>query len=222
MDADLPIPDPPGRERRATGLSLVAFSLILGAFGLVVILHFARSDLDPVRDVMSGYANGDHGLLMTMAFYALGAGTVALGIRLILASDRHWWSWAVSVLLGVAGAGLLLAGVFEVERPGIPDTIQETIHSDGAIAGFVLIVVAMVTFTFGCLRDPRWRSFLPYSFAMAMLAVAGVVFSPLAPGTSIAGVAQRLLGLTVFGWVILVSFWIRFHPSLGERRKLPA
>jgi hypothetical protein len=44
--------------------------LVLGCFGAMVVLHVVRTDLDPVRQVMSEYANGRFGWFMTAAFYA--------------------------------------------------------------------------------------------------------------------------------------------------------
>jgi hypothetical protein len=40
-------------------------------------LHVVRTDLDPVRQVMSEYANGRFGWFMTAAFYAMGLACVA-------------------------------------------------------------------------------------------------------------------------------------------------
>lgn len=112
---------------------------------------------------------------------------------------------------------MILAGVFEVERPGVPDTLNEIVHSNGAIAGFVLIVIAMVLFPYVCYRDERWESFLVPSLSLAIIAVAAAAFSPVAPSTTIAGLAQRVLAVVVFGWVLLVAIWMRFRipPSGG-------
>lgn len=199
------------RRKRATGLSLAAIILLAAAFGAVLALHFVRTDLDPVREVMSGYANGPYGDLMTFSFYALGVGTILLAFRLRRSTTRTWAPIAVSVALGLGGLFLILAGIFEVERPGVPDTIHETLHSDGAIAGFVLIVVAMVLFPYVCHRDTRWASFFVPSIVLAVLAVLAAAFSPLAPSTVIAGLAQRILAIVVFGWVLLVAVWMRFR-----------
>jgi hypothetical protein len=191
----------------------MAIVLLSVAFVAVLALHVVRSDLDPVREVMSGYANGRWGGLMTFAFYALGIGSVALAIRLTRSTTRTWAPITVSLLLGLAGIGLCLAGIFEVERPGIPDTLEETLHSNGAIAGFVMIVAAMVVFPYVCYSDARWRRLFVPSLVLAFLAVVAAAFSPIAPTTSVAGLAQRVLGAVVFGWVLLVAIWMRFGIS---------
>lgn len=199
------------KPHRATGLSIAAIIILSTAFLAVLALHFVQTDLDPVRDVMSGYANGPFGNLMTFAFYALGIGTIVLAVRLQRSTDRTWAPITISIALGFGGMALILAGVFEVERPGVPDTLNEIVHSNGAIAGFVLIVLAMVLFPYVCYRDERWESFLFPSLIFAIVAVAAAAFSPVAPSTTIAGVAQRVLAVVVFGWVLLVAIWMRFE-----------
>jgi hypothetical protein len=200
----------PSTPQRATGMSLAAIILLAAAFFAVVSLHLLRTDLSPVREVMSGYANGPTGNLMTFAFHALGLASIVLGFRLRRSTTRTWVPRIVSAAVAVAGAGLILAGVFEVERPGIPDTVEESIHSYGALAGFALIVAAMVVFVYVCSTDARWRQLLVPCLVLAVLAVGAAAFSPVAPNTTIAGIAQRLLAIVVFGWVFLLAAWMRF------------
>jgi hypothetical protein len=200
----------PSKTQPATGLSLGAIILLASAFVAVVALHLLRTDLSPVQEVMSGYANGRTGNLMTFAFHALGLGSIALGLRLRRSTTRTWAPRMVSAAIALAGTGLILAGVFEVERPGIPDTLEESIHSYGALAGFALIVGAMVLFVHICSTDARWRQLVVPCLILAVLAVGAAAFSPVAPSTTIAGVAQRLLAIVVFGWVLLLAAWMRF------------
>ncbi|HEX9854307.1 MAG TPA: DUF998 domain-containing protein [Acidimicrobiia bacterium] len=206
------MPDEPAHHR-ATGASIGAVILVSAGFVAVIALHALRTDLDPVREVMSGYANGSFGIVMTVAFYALGGAALLMAFRLPRATHRTPVARAVSVLLALAGIGLILAGVFEVERPLIPDTIEEIIHSDAAIAAFVLLIAAMLLFTVVCRRDPRWHSFFVVTLALALMATAAAAFSPLADRTPLTGVAQRGLALTVFAWLFLVAARIRFHPA---------
>lgn len=204
--------DAPGAPR-ATGASLAAIVLVSVGFAVVAVLHLLRTDLDPVREVMSGYANGSHGILMTVAFYALGGAALAMAFRLPRATRRSAVATTIAVLLAAGGLGLILAGIFEVERPLIPDTIEEVIHSDAAIGAFVLLIVAMVLFTVVCRRDPRWSGFFTVAVTLAALATAAAAFSPMADSTPLTGIAQRGLALLVFTWLLLVAVRIRFHPA---------
>jgi hypothetical protein len=200
-------------EHRATGASLAVIILVSAAFSAVTVIHMLRTDLDPVREVMSAYANGSHGVVMTAAFYALGIAALLMSYRLPKATHHSIVARSVAVLLAASGVGLVLAGVFEVERPLVPDTIEEIIHSDAAIGAFVLLIGAMVLFAVVCRRDVRWHTFFGPGLTLAAIAVIGAGLSPVADRTPWTGLAQRTLGLTVFTWLLLVAVRIRFHPA---------
>ena len=199
-------------------MSLAAILLVLGCFGAMVVLHLVRTDLDPVRQVMSEYANGRFGWFMTAAFYAMGLACVALAVRLGRAIARRRLSVAVRVLLGLGGLGLILAGVFEVERPAVPDTIEEVIHSYATLTAFTLIITAMLLFAVVCCSDPEWSDFRLIASVLAIIASLAGAFSPFAGQTTWSGLAQRVLGLTVVVWLLLSALHIRFG---GRRRPQP-
>ena len=215
----MPRTQPPQGSGRATGVSLAAIVLVLACFGAMVLLHVVRTDLDPVRQVMSEYANGRFGWFMTAAFYAMGLACIALAVRLGRAMMRSRLSVAVRVLLGLGGLGLILAGVFEVERPAVPDTVNEIIHSDATLTAFTLIITAMLLFAIVCRRDPRWSDFRVIATVLAIIAAAAGAFSPFAGQTTWSGLAQRVLGLTVVSWLLLCALHIRFG---GLRRSRSA
>ena len=214
----MPRTAPSGANSRATGLSLAAIVLVLACFGAMVVLHITRTDLDPARQVMSEYANGRFGWFMTIVFYAMGLACVVVAVRLGRAIERRPLSVAVRTLLGLGGLGLILAGVFEVERPAVPDTVEEVIHSDATLTAFTLIITAMLLFAILCRWDPRWRDFRATAMALAIIAAAAGAFSPFAGLTTFSGLAQRVLGLTVVTWLLLCALHIRFG---GLRRSRP-
>jgi hypothetical protein len=202
---------------RATGLSLAAILLVLACFAAMVVLHVVRTDLDPVRQVMSEYANGRFGWFMTAAFYAVGLGCVALALRLGRGMPRRRLSLVVRAVLVLGGLGLILAGVFEVERPAVPDTIEEVIHSDATLTAFTLIITAMLLFAVLCRWDPRWHDFRATATVLAVVAAAAGAFSPFAGRTTWSGLAQRILGVTVVAWLLFCALHIRF----GGLRRSP-
>ena len=128
-------------------------------------------------------------------------------------------SVAIRVLLGLGGLGLILAGVFEVERPAVPDTLEEIIHSNATLAAFTLIITAMLLFAVVCRRDPTWSDFRVIAAVLAIIAAVAGAFSPFAGQTTWSGLAQRVLGLTVVTWLLLCALHIRFG---GLRRSRPA
>jgi hypothetical protein len=204
-------------------LSLAAILLVFACFGAMVALHVVRTDLDPVRQVMSEYANGRFGWFMTAVFYAMGLACIALAVRLGRAIEHRPLSLAVRVLLAVGGLGLILAGIFEVERPAVPDTVQELIHSDATLTAFTLIITAMLLFAVVCRSDGRWSDFRGIAAVLAIVAAVAGAFSPFAGQTTWSGLAQRVLGLTVVTWLLLCALHIRLgslrrsRPSSGNR-----
>jgi uncharacterized protein DUF998 len=209
----------PNGTGRSTGLSLAAILLVMACFAAMVLLHAVRTDLDPVRQVMSEYANGRFGWFMTAAFYAIGLACIALGLRLGRAIQRRVLTVVVRVLLCLGGIGLILAGIFEVERPAVPDTIEEVIHSDATLTAFTLIIAAMLLFAVLCRWDRRWRDFRAVATVLAIVAAVAGAFSPFAGQTTWSGLAQRVLGATVVAWLLLCALHIRFG---GLRRSRTA
>ena len=209
-----------GREpHRATGASLAAVVLALVCFGAVMSLHVVRADLDPLRRVMSEYANGAHGVMMTVAFYAFGLACIALSVRLRREMAPTRTFRLVLALLVIAGAGLVLSGVFEVGRALVPDTIEESVHSIGSITAFLSLIAAMLLFSFVAREFDDWRSFTLVSWPLALVAATAAALSPVVTGPSGAGIVQRVLGGSVLLWLLLVARRIRvnaFRPVVGR------
>jgi hypothetical protein len=75
--------------------------------GAVMLLHIVRGEIDPLRRVMSEYANGSHGPVMTVVFYAFGLTSLALAVRLLHAFERRGAAKLISLLLALAGLSLI-------------------------------------------------------------------------------------------------------------------
>ena len=194
---------------RATGASLIATVLALLCFFGVMLLHLFRGDVDPVRQVMSEYANGTHGLIMTVVFYAFGLSSLALAFRLSRAIERRWAAILIPVLLGAAGISLIASGVFEVERPLVPDTLEEIVHSNASVTAFVLLITAMLLFSPASRGDDRWHKFRLTSTVLAVVAAAAAIATLLTAQTGWSGAVQRLLALSVLLWLVLAAFHLR-------------
>jgi hypothetical protein len=194
---------------RATGASLIAIVLALVCFGAVMLLHIVRGDVDPLRRVMSEYANGSHGRIMTVVFYAFGLASLALAFRLRRGIERGGVTRAIPAFLAAAGVSLIASGVFEVERPLVPDTIEEVLHSYASITAFVLLVTAMLLLALACRRDARWWGFRWVAVTLAVAAGASAAATPLTAGTGWSGAVQRLLSVTVLVWFVLTALHVR-------------
>jgi hypothetical protein len=112
-------------------------------------------------------------------------------------------------LLVIAGSSLLVAGVFEVDRPTDPESAGEVIHSNTAVAAFILLVAAMVLFAVACRHDERWSSMRWTSLGLAVIATAAAVATQFGRGAGTAGGTQRLLAGAVLVWLVLVAMHVR-------------
>ena len=203
-------------DRPPTGASLAAILLVIVAVGAVTTLHVVRGEIHPVSRVMSEYANGEHGRLMTITFYAFGLSAVALGFRLSYAIVRHLTTRIVTALLVLGGISLLAAGIFEVERALVPDTIEELIHSYATMAAFVMIVTSMLLFSYACKTDKRWWGFRTISTGLSLIAAAAAIASPFSADSGWSGAVQRVLGAAVLCWFLATALHVRtraFRPA---------
>ena len=194
---------------RPTGASLAAILLALLCFGAVMLLHALRGEINPLRQVMSEYANGSHGLIMTVVFYGFGLSSLALAFRLRKAINRPGITRPFPLLLALAGVGLIASGVFEVERALVPDTIEEVIHSNASVIAFMLLITSMLLFSLATRTDARWRSFRWTSTTLALVGAVAAMATPLSAGTGWSGAVQRLLGLAVLLWLMLTALHVR-------------
>jgi Mn2+/Fe2+ NRAMP family transporter len=195
-------------EYRATGASLIAIILALLCFGAVMLMHGIRGEIDPLRRVMSEYANGSHGVIMTAVFYAFGLSSLALAFRLRREFDRRDTK-LIPLLLALAGLGLIAAGLFEVERPLVPDTLEETIHSNASVLAFLLLITSMLLVSHACRTDSRWWAFRWTSTTLAISAAVAAMATPVTEQTGWSGAVQRLLAVSVLLWFVLTALHVR-------------
>jgi hypothetical protein len=203
---------PPPRARRPhkpTGASLVVIIAVAAAFCGVMILHLVRSDLNPLREVMSHYANGSRGWVMSVVFYAFGVSALALGFRMRTGIDRVGVTRPIPWLLMLSGVGMIAAGVFEVDRPLAPQTVQEVIHSNSAVAAFVMLVVAMLLVSLACRSDARWWTVRWGSLGLSLAAAVSAVATQFARGSTWSGSVQRVLAGSVLAWMVLITLHLR-------------
>lgn len=90
------------------GASLGALLLAGACVAGVIALHLRRPDLDPLHHVLSEYANGPFGVIMTAVFSGVGAACIALGWRSPLADGMSWTGMAQRVLAGTVVVWLAL------------------------------------------------------------------------------------------------------------------
>ena len=163
-----------------------------------------RTDLSPVRDRVSEYANGSYGVIMTVSFLTLGAGMIVLGFAMRLDATSHGWSRLVPLLLIAAGCGMIVSGLFPTDPAGA-STTTERVHSLASGAATVMTIAAAGISSL-VVRAARPRRGVSATGVLACAAIGLGAVSPILHETRLAGLSQRLLWLSLFGW-LLVTAW---------------
>lgn len=200
---------------RLTNILLGCGTILAPLFYIVVLLQMAtRSGFDITKHAISGLSNGDLGWVQITNFILTGtlAMLLAVGVRRALRGTKAG-TWA-PILLGVYGAGMIVAGLFPPDPSmgfpdgapeGMPATISTSsvLHSVGFFTAFSSLVATC--FVFGrrliALGQRGWGI---YSNATGVAAPILIAL-----GTAVlvdsAGVFFFTVGVVSFGWLSAVS-----------------
>lgn len=180
-----------------TRARIVTIVGLLCSGACVAVLHVVRPDVPPLSHRLSEYAIGPYGWLMTTAFVALGCGLATLGLALP-AERPSGTTWIVPATAFMAGAGMILSGVF---RTGVSIS-SEAIHSRASISATVAVVGLALAHSIPAVR--RWSDVpldrVGTGLALTAAALAGL--GPVLHDTDWSGLGQRLLWIALLTWLI--------------------
>lgn len=185
----------------------------------LAVLHLLRPDLEPSSHMISEYAVGAHGHVMTLSFLAF---AVASG-SLLLALATHARGGVGRVGLGfllLAAIGLTLGGVFAVDLTTTNQaemSFAGRMHGVGFMIGVPGILFAVLFLSLALRRQAAWTG-APL-LTMALVAWASVaIMVPLLIQQRLFGIPNRAFMLAYGVWVILAA-----RPLLkGQARELTA
>ena len=205
--------------RTATDISRTAACLSLVSGGvfilLLVALHFVRPDLDPSWSVISEYALGDYGWLMTIAFLAWGLSAISLFVAIrSQVPNLVGRIWLVFLLIGAAGP--ILAASFPTDPIATPPDAVTTggaIHSvgamlsDGILIGATLLTLSLVR------KNPNWLSVRKPLIWTTILAWIGAVAFTASMAVLLPQNSGQLGPEVVIGWqgrfvVVAYEVWL--------------
>ena len=171
--------------------------------GLVAVLHPLRRDLDPVGEVVSRYALGSYGRLLTLALVALGVGSAALVVALHASLSPPARSRTGLALLGVWSLGGLLAAAFPVNPPGFSSG-SGRVHTLAVTAGFLSLTVAAFLVPLRSRLDPAWDGY-PRTGLVLALAVTGSLLAFATGPEEVKGLTERVLLATQVAWLLVTA-----------------
>jgi len=167
------------RPVTAISLAVARLSLVCGATFVVLLaaLHIARPDLDPSWRVISEYALGRFGWMMTIAFLALGSSAISLFVAILSQVQDLLGKIGLAFLL-VGATGPILAALFTTDPITTPmDEISTNgmIHSTGAaLSDGILIAATLLTLSL-TRKNPNWSVARKPLILMTILAWVGAV-----------------------------------------------
>ena len=178
---------------------------------IIVVLHFLRPDLNPIRRPTSEYAVGQYGFLMTSAFFSMSLASFALVIGLYRGVSQSARSRIGLALLGIWGVGVLIAMSFPIDPEGAPQTISGTIHRINGPLAFLSLTAGAILVSRRFKQDEQWRPFhrTALLLSLVMVAVFIATFVNIATGSGFAGLCQRIFLVAFATWFLLTAVRLR-------------
>ena len=217
----------------------VAMASAIAALLALASLHLLSPEFDPSWRMVSEYANGHYGWLLSLMFVAWGLSSWALAVA--ISSEARTLSVKIGlVCLTLAGIGQAMAAVFDIHH--------DTLHSLAGALGIIGLPIAAMLISVKLGRTDRWSGarrpllwtanltwvsvvVLAATFVL-LIATFSQLGGPLpaqAPKVLPAGViglvgwANRLLVAVDCVWVITVAWHaIVLHDSGKSRLRAPA
>ncbi|UJR78449.1 DUF998 domain-containing protein [Sandaracinus amylolyticus] len=197
----------------------LAIAAAAATLGLLSSLHVLSPELDPTWRMVSEYAYGRFGWVLSLMFlaWALASWALAVALRARVVTRRAQIGWAFLVL---AGAGQAMASVFDVQHP---------LHSLAALIGIPSLPIAALLITGPMAREraalrwaahSTWVSVVLLAVAFALLITTFVqaggdvsaepdTVTTLPQGViAVVGLANRALVVAYCAWVAMIAWHV--------------
>jgi hypothetical protein len=202
-----------GNVKTVRGWGWLAFTGILAFLLSLVALHFTGRPIDMQERYLSELANRQAGWIFDAGTLIHGLGNLALamGLRASLPKSRLR-GWSVS-LFGLAAIGIVVAGIFSIDSPGMALTVSGAIHRAATSGAFAAELAALFIFSQAFAHCPSWKEFKGISLWLSgCAAVALLVFVISIELDFMPGLTERVALIVFLCWEIWVVLrLIRFR-----------
>lgn len=208
-------------ETNKINILMARIAITASVFAIIALfaLHILSPEFDPSWHMISEYAYGKFGLILTLFFVCWGISSWCIAIALLPLMKNIWGKIGIFFLI-LFGLGAIMGGLFDIRHSlhgaafglGVPTL---------PIAALMISIHIMHTYKIDRIRllisaNLTWISVI-IMIASLMLFVAALksvgafhpeagVLTSLPPGvSSVVGYANRLLILAYTGWLIVVS-----------------
>ena len=213
-------------DRQLAGSRRLA-EVAAGCFGYfivaLVLLHGLRPDYTPVDHMISDYAVGRLGWVMTTAFVAAAVGCLTLGMGMAIAGPRSLPGRAAVLLLWVAAVGLSVTATFPTDLETAATTTTGNIHTASFLVNVISVILCSLLFAISFYQSDDWRSYrwIGLAFAIALLAAFIAQFLTLHRGAPY-GLTNRLFVAVLMAWFVATALQLRRVAILRQRGAAPA
>jgi hypothetical protein len=175
----------------------------------IALMHGLRPDYAPASHMISDYAVGPWGGVMTAAFASASLGCLMLAIGMAQSRPKSVSGWLMTLLFVVVAAGLLVTSIFPTDLTG-PSTQSGQIHDISFMVNVGGIVVSAWAAVVLSWRDHRWSNYrgVGTAFAVLLLLALFLQFKTLHRGMPY-GLANRFFVLVLIGWLVSIAMAIR-------------
>jgi len=204
---------------RFTLLPSAAAGFFLYFVAALLLMHVLRPDYTIVDHMISDYAVGQFGWIMTTAFVSLSLGCLTLALALFRFGPASWFGRIGAALLLVAFAGLIVTALYPTDLETAPSTQTGNIHAISFLVNIISILLSTICLALSYAWEPHWRSHRAVALAFAVLLIAAFVaqYLTLHKGAPY-GITNRLFVAVLTAWLIWNSRSLQL--SMIQRREL--
>ena len=184
-------------------LSAVALVGIVANAAALVAMPLLRPDVNLLRASLSHYAVGPHGRIQTFAFGALGIACLALSAAVPRAVSRRPATWVASLLLVVAGVGMVALAAVPMGVPQ-PHTPLGDVHQTAGTIAVVAQFGALAALLLAVRNGPEWASLRRVGLMAGLVAFVAASFHQLAIWYPTLGVPE---GVTIRVVTVVMLWW---------------
>lgn len=208
-----------GQPRRYAEVAIACFGYFIVA---LVLLHVLRPDYTPIDHMISDYAVGRLGWVMTTAFVAASAGCLTLGLGMAVAGPRSIAGRGAVLLLWVTTIGLLVTAVYPTDLETAPSTASGDIHTISFLVNVTSVILSALLFAVSFRQSEDWRGFRWTGLALALALLAAFIaqFLTLHRGAPY-GLTNRLFVAVLMVWFVMTAIQLRRVTMIQQGARQP-
>ncbi len=202
---------PSAFSRRAARVAVAAATL---ALLLLFSLHALRPDLEPAGHMLSEYALGAHGWVMSLCFASFAVSSAAL----LLALARHSRGRLArlgQLFLFLASVGLVLGALFPTDPPRTPPdafSFAGRMHGIGFMIGVPSELLTVLLLSLTLRKEPEWQGLVLLALAAGLWLSLGVMV-PLIIAQHGFGIPNRLFMASFAAWLSVAAWPLARSPN---------